>query len=566
MKKTAYSLFFLIFLFTGCFRITGSGGVTTKTTKTYTLSGNFETGQSVYAIFTGTDVNKSSDYGNITVNGNISKNIVGPESVEIGTTRIDIGSKLRENVKDIKLNKEISKSISKSISNSKTYIVNDEETFNVEITRNDYGTYPSYSTTTSAILIDNSNEYSGKRLNVWLDKGNNNSSNRDIAIALGDTFLNGTNTNDIYHWITKVFGEEWGEHDFNYLIKNSVNTNNDIHIILTDLNEVYDNYNYNYVMGYFNPLDTVINGTQIYNQFGNLETLKTSNQMNIFYIDVRLLTGIYTTNKDKTEMKRDIYSTLAHEFVHMINWYQKDVKLLKLNNFTETWLNEMLAMMGEDLVDDKIIVDDKEVDGSKMRIPSFNLYYNNYDINDKDSIFDEGDYAINGVYGLYLIRAYGYNNLDFLKNIMHNSYTGTSAIDFALNKFGSKKTFIDTVKDFGKAVILSSTDAGTWGASTPEFYMNRTIDNYLGYVFEPIDLFNKALNKGNSFTYKATQAGFKGGANTYAELRNENDNSGSERWTFSVPLGVDVQFVVKNSNGSFNPTKTSELNNNVIIN
>ncbi len=73
MKKTAYSLFFLMFLFTGCFRLTGNGGITTKTTKTYTLSGNFEEGQSVYAIFTGTDINKSSDYGKITINGNISK-------------------------------------------------------------------------------------------------------------------------------------------------------------------------------------------------------------------------------------------------------------------------------------------------------------------------------------------------------------------------------------------------------------------------------------------------------------------------------------------------------------
>lgn len=554
----------MIFLFTGCFRITGNGGITTKTTKTYTLSGNFEEGQSVYAIFTGTDINKSSDYGKITINGNISKNIVGPEAIEtdIKTTRIDIGSRLRENVKDIKLNKEISKSISRSTSVNNAYALNQSEVFNVEITRNNLSTNSYYSTTTSAILIDtNENTNINRKLNIWLDEKFNSNDNKNAALALGDMFLNGSNTEDIYHWITKIFGEEWGEHDFNYLIKNSVNTNNDIHIILTDLNEVYDNYNYNYVMGYFNPLDTVINGTQIYNQFGNLETLKTSNQMNIFYIDVRLLTGIYTTNKDKTEMKRDIYSTLAHEFVHMINWYQKDVKLLKLNNFTKTWLNEMLAMMGEDLVDDKIIVDDKEVDGSKMRIPSFNLYYNNYDINDKDSIFDEGDYAINGVYGLYLIRAYGYNNLDFLKNIMHNSYTGTSAIDFALNKFGSKKTFIDTVKDFGKAVILSSTDAGTWGASNPELYMNRTIANNSEYVFEPIDLFSYG-----EFKYLATQAGFKGGANTYAELRNESDNSGSERWTFSVPLGVDVQFVVKNSGGIFNPTKTSELNNSVIIN
>lgn len=564
MKKTAYSLFFLIFLFTGCFRITGNGGITTKTTKTYTLSGNFEEGQSVYAIFTGTDINKSSDYGKITINGNISKNIVGPEAIEtdIKTTRIDIGSRLRENVKDIKLNKEISKSISRSTSVNNAYALNQSEVFNVEITRNNLSTNSYYSTTTSAILIDtNENTNINRKLNIWLDEKFNSNDNKNAALALGDMFLNGSNTEDIYHWITKIFGEEWGEHNFSYLVKNPVNTNNNIHIILTTLNEVYDNSSSNYVMGYFNPLDTVLNGTQIYNQIGNLETLNNSNQMNIFYIDVRLLTGNYTTNKDKTEMKKDIYSTLAHEFVHMINWYQRDVKLLKLNSFTETWLNEMLAMLGEDLIDDKIIVDGiAGVDGSKMRIPSFNLY-NNIEILDHDNYYDIKEYNIGAVYGLYLIRSYGYNNLGFLKNIMHNSYTGTDAIDFALNSIGSKKKFIDTVKDFGKAVILSSTDAGTWGASNPELYMNRTIANNSEYVFEPIDLFSYG-----EFKYLATQAGFKGGANTYAELRNESDNSGSERWTFSVPLGVDVQFVVKNSGGIFNPTKTSELNNSVIIN
>lgn len=531
-----------IIMLTGCLRV-GTGNFSTPTTTTYNIGGNFVKGESVYAVFTGTDISKSSDYGTIKINGNVSsdilKNIVGPERTEkTEIKRIDIGARLREDTKEIIKTNKLSNSVKKSLSTSvKSISEGSEQIFNVVVTANNLSTFPETSATASAIVIDQNIKVGEKTLNIWLDK---RYSDNTEAIKLGEQFFNGSNSSDIYHWITNVFGEEWGQTEYS----NLVGKTDTIDILLTDLNESYTVGSY--VMGYFDLRDTYTTGSY-----------SKSNEKNMFYIDVRLLTGNFTsTEAEKKEMKQDIYSTLAHEFVHMINWYQKDI--LKKTT-TESWLNEMLAMIGEDLVDNKITVGDTTgITGSKGRLADFNYAYNNYDINDKDGSYSIGDYAIDATYGLYLTRAYAYDNLNFLKDIMHNNKPGTEAIDYALMQKGVSKNFIGTVKDFGKAVILSSADGGTNGDSA--VYMNRAINSqsYMGipYNFEPINVFDYG-----DFYYKATLAGFQGGANTYAELRGKSDTNTSESWSFTLPVGVEVQLIVKNADGSFNSDKSSNLNN-----
>lgn len=378
----------------------------------------------------------------------------------------------------------------------------------------------------NAYLVKEIN-YGGKTLRIWLDYLKYNETNKAEAIKLGQQFLNGNNTNDIYHLLTNVFGSEWGSHSYNDLIQ----PQNKIDILLTTINSSYTSSGY--VMGYFNSLDTI------------LKTSKSlSNEKNMFYMDINLLSGNYKyesktpTAEEKFEMKKDIYSTLAHEFVHMITWYQKDV--LRASGYTETWLNEMLAMMGEDLVDDKIIVDDIEVDGSKMRIPTFNSDYNNYDINDKDEDFDIGDYAINGVYGLYLTRAYGYKSLQFYKDLVQSSHTSTDAIDYATNNSLSGKNFLESLKDFGKAIILSDIYKNTVSGTDNLYYMNRTINDLnistYNYKFESINIFDYG-----KFYFLATQKSFKGGANTYLKLRGSSEESGNNEWTITLPAAGEYK-------------------------
>lgn len=571
-KLKLYSTILLVMILGGCLSQTttsgltnpgGTGGTVTPTIGNhYTASGNFTNGQSVYAIFTGTNVSNSADLGTISINGNISKNIVGPQSIiDNSIKRIDIGTKLRDidpKFKELTTKEAMTKNLNIQKSSSTA-----PNTFNVTLTNN--SSAGESVTTVNATLIEPITTPSGKTVNIWFDTASDYSNiDKDAAINIGREFFKGSGSDDIYHWITNIFGDEWGVTPASYGLIDNTNT---IDILFTKLNTNYQTTSY--VMGYFDSRDTFKDNTD--------EGFPTSNKKNMFYIDANLVAGKFKyssgtplTDADKLDMKKDVYSTLAHEFVHMINWYQKDIKqgIAATGKLTETWLNEMMAMIGEDLIDNKIAVDGViGVGGSKVRIPQFNVQYNNYDINDKDSNYDIGDYAIDAVYGLYLTRAYGYNNLNFIKNIMQNPYSDYRAIESAISKIGNSETFVKTLENFGKAVILSSADGGTTGS--PLLYMNRAINsqswNGTTYTFEPINVFSSEYVK-TPFAYKATGAGFRGGANTYAELRKSTDTNTSESWSFTVPNGVSVQFVVKNANGSYNLTKTTELNNNVVIN
>lgn len=550
MKKIVTLLFLLVFV--GCFRGTSRTSTVIPSASTaYTIAGNFTSGESVYMVFTGTEINRSTAYNSIDISGNETSNVlINPYSNKNIDTdnqdivRIDIGQRLRQNLPKLEKN-IVSKTISRNISK---VTVGDTVDFNIERVNNTSTSFPSSSITASAILVDTTTKTSenngdlvgNKTVNVWLDT---KYSDTIELKKLSTKFFNGSNSNDIYHWIKNIFGEEWMQTNYTDLIDDS----NEINILFTDLNTDYTNSSKGYVMGYFNPADTYLK-----------EAVSSSNEKNMFYIDIRLLNGDFSgTDTRKSEMKRDIYSTLAHEFVHMINHYQKEVTYGGIS--TDDWLNEMLAMVGEDLVDDKIEVDGVKLEGSKGRIAEFNTV-NNLDINDKDGSYGTADYSIGAAYGLYLTRAYCYSptipSLDFITNIMHNQYSGTDAIDYAIVKAGSSDTFLDTVKNFGKAVILSS-DSGSITASS-KIYMNRPMNSIskssIAYNFEAINIFDYG-----TFYYLADQAGVMGGANTYAELG--TDLNGTKTWTFTVPLGVEFQIIVKNSDGTYNKNESEALYN-----
>lgn len=263
----------------------------------------------------------------------------------------------------------------------------------------------------------------------------------------------------------------------------------------------------------------------------------------MFYIDSNLLSGDLSSevfsSEDKVNIRKEVYSTLAHEFTHMIVFYQKDI--LK-NADTDTWLNEMIAMMGEDLVDDKITVNGTTgIDGPKNRISSFNQMYNDYDINDADGTYDIGDYSIGALYGMYLSRAYGYKTISFYRDLVQSNNSSYDAIEYAINEInGTNVSFLDTIRNFGKAIILSNIEKGNMESSNDRvYYMNRAIPNLtysstVNYSFEPINIFEA---KYSNFIYKATLSGFTGGANTYLKLKSSSDSGGAKEWEITLPDG-----------------------------
>ena len=174
-----------------------------------------------------------------------------------------------------------------------------------------------------------------------------------------------------------------------------------------------------------------------------------------------------------------IYSTLIHEFQHMINFSRKTVKLFITS---ATWYNEMLSMMAEDVISPIIgITASNQAHPITQRIPGFLNCYYAAGITDWGASADIlNSYSIAYAYGAYLLRNYGGPRL--LKEILDNNSTNINSITAALKTVaGGGLDFNKALQRYGEAIIYS-------GAKKP--YGKLTFDTTV-------------INTINSFTYTA---------------------------------------------------------------
>ncbi|HPO49481.1 MAG TPA: peptidase M30, partial [Spirochaetota bacterium] len=273
---------------------------------------------------------------------------------------------------------------------------------------------------------------------------------KDMVDIFSDKFLSQTGEN-IYKWITNIYGEEWGEHSNSDLIPDDDN----ITIFLCDIDE--DNKRDGGVLGFFYAKDNFYRTKYDF-----------SNQRIMFYIDAVLFA-------EKEELLWDIsdkwpmqcISTLAHEFQHMIHFYQKSV--LKTNKNSETFLNEMCSLIAEDFVADKLQTDGPrgvayDIGGAGSpgnkngRLPLFN-YYNGSSLTNWGNGTTKTEelmksYAICYSFAAYIARNFGGALL--FRNIVQNDKYDYRAIDDALKISGfSDETFFTLIQKWGVAVLLS---------------------------------------------------------------------------------------------------------------
>jgi hypothetical protein len=196
---------------------------------------------------------------------------------------------------------------------------------------------------------------------------------------------------------------------------------------------------------------------------------------------------------------KEMVSTLAHEFQHMIHFYQKTILLLTdVNADTETWINEMLSETTEDLIATKIHHSGPRgvdyTDGSDGPTGNTNGRYPLFNANNTLSLTAPfgslADYSKVNAFGAFLIRNYGGAKL--LHDIMHNTYIDEQAIVDAVNKSaeGSEKTFSNLLSEWGIAVLLSDHDNLV---DTPEYNTGWFTDSVYGnttYEMGSINFFN----------------------------------------------------------------------------
>jgi len=185
------------------------------------------------------------------------------------------------------------------------------------------------------------------------------------------------------------------------------------------------------LLGYFSSWD-------FYEQ-SNLDSwgrnLKT-NLAEIFYLNARPINNAPDF----------MYSTLVHEFQHMINFNEKYVKRGKNS---EAWYNEMLSMMAEDVISPLIGVSPTNWGHPRRWIDQFLSSYNQVGITEWNG---NESYAKGYAFGAYLLRNYGGASL--LKEMLANYSANIDSVSAALKKVAGID-FKEALRRYGEAMVFS---------------------------------------------------------------------------------------------------------------
>ena len=292
---------------------------------------------------------------------------------------------------------------------------------------------------------------------------------REMVDAAAGRFLRSGPGNDIHDWLNAIFGNAWGPHDYTNLIPPE--SAGQIHVVFLDIDgDGIPSSGQPRVYGYFD---------------GRHNFLRTvhpaSNERLMFFMDAALMADRDGPTWEVSDPRPSaIISTLAHEFQHMIHFYQKFVLR---NALSETWLNEMASEVAEDLVADKIesegpraVAHDDPAAGEagieRGRLPRYN-FHNDIQVTAWDYSDPLKHYSVSYALGAYLARTYG--GAALFGDIVASGQSGVAAIEAALRTHGHTDSFGDVLANWAIANLLSDDPhapspyrynaGGTWSIS-----------------------------------------------------------------------------------------------------
>ena len=378
----------------------------------------------------------------------------------------------------------------------------------------------------------------GKNLYMWVadncweeDSPKRHYVTQAMVDAYAPKFLNEGADNDIYEWVTNAAGDPWGPTGISNLIPET----DDIHIWLTDIDD--DNKTTGQLtLGYYYARDNF-----------DKATYKDSNEKLMFTIDAVLFGKTTNGSWDVTDYwPMELISTLAHEFTHMIYFYQHNILTNQNGN---TAINEMCAQCVEDLVSNKILANGPrgvayatshagEAGNQYGRIP---LYNSNNDFNLLDWSKNEEESLINYsktyTLGAFMMRNYGGAN--FIKELIQNNSTGSSSIVNAVNaNGGAVQDYGDILQRFGAANILSDPTTVEAGYSFNTGGWSTSTTNSITYELGSINLYNYAPAP---YIYNILPRTQKPGSNIL--YRAGSNLNGKQEWQFNG-LNADTKLTV----------------------
>jgi hypothetical protein len=344
-----------------------------------------------------------------------------------------------------------------------------------------------------------------RKLNIWVADDcwtpaptKKHAVDSTMVTALADKFLK-DGTNDIYAWVTAILGSEWGNTGYSDLIP----FNGEITILLADIEG--DNSDNGGVVGYFYSVNNFTNAS-----LAGSPNAGESNERIMFVVDAEMFanpddngyakgtSGYVDNGWQPTDFwAEEVFSTLAHEFQHMIQFYRKGVVVRGDGWTADTWIDEMCSQLVEDLVADKLgVKGPRGIAGTggagtagngDGRIPIFNQYLS-LGLTQTSS-YNVNDYSFSYAFGAWLAREYG--GAQFVKSVVYDHATDSTAIlDAVRTASGRSMTMPGLLQRWAVAVLGSSRldmppgfryNTGGWIGST---------EGGITYQLGSIDFFN----------------------------------------------------------------------------
>lgn len=284
--------------------------------------------------------------------------------------------------------------------------------------------------------------------------------NAEIAEKIAEKF------DSLYNVERYVFGEEleqmYSSSGSLTDIENVSDTGSMVNIVLYDIGNDYDSSPSSGVVGYFYARDYYSQSLASLSK--SYSALKYSNEGKYFYVDSAYLNTYFDT----------CISTLAHEFQHMIRFANVVNNDLSSD---ETWYNEMLSMLCEDMLQEHLELDDG--DSPKGRTTTFNAYYYLSGLGEYNSNYASAGYAVWSNFGMFIARNYGGAAFVQKLSTMDSSFDSVVSAVNSLNN--TSYSFEDLFEQYVQSLLGSSTYTHNVDATTTLSYTGTDGDESNSY-------------------------------------------------------------------------------------
>jgi Peptidase M30 len=248
----------------------------------------------------------------------------------------------------------------------------------------------------------------GKWIHFWVEDKEWDAAKITASIVndLADT--TSTASTGIYDRVkTNTDGNVWGSHIYSNLIPGSTN---DVHFVIGNFDNNAQAYG---VLGYFYALNNFLKS--------GCSICADSNEALVLFLDSE------TIYLGGTVGKQSVKSTLIHELVHMINYYQRETVL---GVSFDSWLEEISALMMQDFMETGYGIPSTVGTNYMQNWAHDHAYKCSPFVYDGELPSDCFSYQIGSVFGAHLIRHHG---LSFYQSLLQSTQPDSvQALDQAL--------------------------------------------------------------------------------------------------------------------------------------